>query len=235
MTKTKTTTTTLDTGPITNVELKDIKGTTESTTTETEDNTINAVDTDAVEVATETAATNSVNKNIDPYYSEVPEDAMFVTAAALRTYTEQLKTLVLDTIMPVGFLYISLDGNHPTFGTWEDVSQTYNYRSFWVHAEVAAGTQLSGALPTLPTGAGTTSSAGAHTHTVSGSRTTSYFVPTGSYYGKDETTTQTTSSAGAHTHTVNITWSGGSDIYGKTTDGTVRPTCVTVHIFKRTA
>ena len=221
VTKKKATTTTLDSTPVVNISSSDIVSATETIETESaEDNSIRTADTDVV--------------SVDPYYSEIPEDAMFVTAATLRTYTEQLKTLVLDSIMPVGFLYISLDGNHPTFGTWEDVSQTYNYRSFWVYAEVAAGTQLAGALPALPTAAGSTSSAGAHTHTVSGSRTTGYYVPNGSYYGKDETSTQTTSSAGAHTHTINITWAGGSDIYGKTTD-VVRPTCVTVHVFKRTA
>lgn len=84
------------------------------------------------------------------------------------------------------------------------------------------GTYLSSALPSLPSFS--TASAGAHTHTVNGSRTTGYYVPNGSYYGKDETSVQTTSSNGSHTHTINV---GSSSIYGKSS--VVQPEAVVVN------
>ena len=86
----------------------------------------------------------------------------------------------------------------------------------------ALGTYLSSALPSLPSFS--TASAGAHTHTVNGSRTTGYYVPNGSYYGKDETSVQTTSSNGSHTHTINV---GSSSIYGQSS--VVQPEAVVVN------
>lgn len=131
---------------------------------------------------------------------------------------------------PVGGIYISIDNTDPstvwTGTTWALLTTG---ATLWGTA-TGGGEELAGQLPALPSIS--TNSTGSHTHTVSGSRTTGYYVPSGSYYGKDETTTQTTSSAGSHTHTVSY---GASNVYGKSTGTVVRPTSIAVCMWQRTA
>lgn len=133
----------------------------------------------------------------------------------------------IDAIYPVGSLYLSI-GNDPNTlfadTTWEQLVGGALFAT-----NIGGGKLIEGKLPPLPTI--TCDSAGAHTHTVSGSRSTGYYVPSGSYYGKDETATQTTSSSGAHTHTVSY---GTSEVYGQTS-GDVIPTSIGIKVYKRTA
>lgn len=133
-----------------------------------------------------------------------------------------------DLIYPVGSVYISIseDPNSKFTGTtWAQITDC----TLWATAG-GGGEELSAQLPTLPSI--TCNSNGEHTHTVKGSRSTGYYIPSGSYYGKDETSVQTTSSNGAHTHTVSY---GSSSVYGTSSGTTVRPTSIAVKMWERTA
>ena len=136
----------------------------------------------------------------------------------------EVKKIIFDDIYPVGMIIVA--NIAPLVGTWEDITSSYAGRYLRIGE---AGELTAEALP-KPTitiddngehthtstvsadgshsHTASTNSTGSHTHTVSGSRTTGYYVPSGSYYGKDETSTQTTSSAGSHSHTVTIDING---------------------------
>lgn len=197
--------------------------TTQSTQTSEGDASISQTTTPVVGPAPIGATSSSIG--VDPYV-EPPEKAMFLTADSLRTYTEQLKALVFDAIMPVGFLYISLDGNHPTYGTWQDVSATYNYRSFWVLSTVAAGTQLNGSLPNITGQINSLLIDDGGDYSQSGALYQNGIPRTRSWSGSD----------GSAVRAIAFQASRSNSIYsGAAGSNIVRPTCVTVHVFKRTA
>ena len=131
---------------------------------------------------------------------------------ATKEDLEQVKEMLLNDTYPVGMILCASVA--PKIGTWNDITSSFEGRYLRLGAN---GTLTAESLPKPNisiqsdgghTHSGSTNSAGAHTHTVSGSRTTSYYVPNGSYYGKDETSNQTTSSNGSHSHTITLDVSG---------------------------
>ena len=136
---------------------------------------------------------------------------------------------IVDTIYPVGSIFVQYpEDSAPSIRfkntTWKNISASYLDRYLRIGS-------TSGELyeEMLPKPSITIASNGSHTHTVSGSRTTGYYIPQGSYYGKDETTTQTTSSAGSHTHTASV----ATGVYQD--NAPVQPLGVSVVIWQRTA
>lgn len=143
---------------------------------------------------------------------------------ATKEDLEQVKEMLLDDVYPVGMILCASVA--PKIGTWEDITASFKGRYLRLD-DVGTLTAESLPKPTITlddagththtadvasegghTHTGSTASAGAHTHTVNGSRSTGYYIPNGSYYGKDETSVQTTSSNGAHTHTMNLDVAG---------------------------
>lgn len=133
-------------------------------------------------------------------------------------YIHQYFKLNLNAMYPVNALYFNnnveminlLQTSYDQ--TWEEITDTYKGQYLVIGDDVTTEELPLPDLHTEPDGyhehSGTTSTNGAHTHTVNGSKSTGYYIPQGSYYGKDETTTQTTSSNGDHTHTFTTNASG---------------------------
>lgn len=167
--------------------------------------------------------------------TEIKDGTFYKCNGALYYYKDTVFVKVMETCpFPVGGVYISIGSTDPST-TWPGTTWALltEGTTLW-NTATGGGAVLEAELPALPTITGSTSSAGAHTHTVNGSRTTGYYVPNGSYYGKDETSVQTTSSNGAHTHTVTVKY-GTSDVYGASVGNVVRPTSIAVCMWQRTA
>lgn len=135
----------------------------------------------------------------------------------IKPFIENFTSNLLNVLYPINSLYFNktcqpVDVLISYGQTWEEITDTYDGQYFVIGNDV---TTEELPIPDLQIEAdgdhqhnGTTSTNGAHTHTVNGSKSTGYYIPQGSYYGKDETSTQTTSSNGDHTHTFSTNTSG---------------------------
>ena len=185
------------------------------------------VDTSTVDTSDATATAKKVSKyNTTPFYQDPPESALYITAAQLRIYTEQMKALVFDSMFPVGSLYIALSDIHPTYGTWEDVTATYEGRSLWCSSSNVAGTQLNGSLPNIQ---GTLSP-------VMLDDSSSWISNGAFYFGGMPRQRSWSGTNGDSIRTIGFQASNSNSIYNAAAGASVvRPTCITVKIYKRTA
>ena len=176
-------------------------------------------------------------------------DKYIVLKNEIKPFIENYIGDLLNVLYPVGSLYFNK--NYETIDvlknygqTWEEITDTYKGQYLVIGDDVTTEELPLPDLHTEPDGyhehSGTTSTNGAHTHTVNGSKTTGYYIPQGSYYGKDETTTQTTSSNGDHTHTFTTNASGShthtitaeeDSIYKE--NGHIKPLGLGLRVWKR--
>lgn len=164
---------------------------------------------------------------------EADHKTIINTDDGLAVNTEEIAKIIFDSkemwdvIYPVGSIYISIAENPNNKFTGTTWTQMVGGALF--ATEEGGGAIIDGELPRPPSLI--CESAGEHTHTVNGSRSTGYYIPNGSYYGKDETTVQTTSANGSHTHNI---WHNESNVY-KRDDEMVIPTSFSVKVWQRTA
>ena len=176
------------------------------------------------EINSRATADNTLQENIDKKQNKLTgKNGIQINSD--DTIEVDLSTIV-DKLYPIGYVLVA--NQAPGLGTWTDITDSYTNR----YLRLGSYGELSDEKLPVPDLTVTINSAGAHTHKVQGSRTTSFYVPNGSFYGKDETATVTSSSAGEHTHTATI----GATAGGVYQDGAaVQPLGFGIRIFQRTA
>ena len=163
-------------------------------------------------------------------------------SGTLITGTYETDTSMIETIYPIGAIYISTAGTNPSelfgFGTWEQISDTFLLAAGSTYNAGSTGGEASHMLTAneMPSHKHTVTleSAGAHTHKIGTDKDVDYLAggdcwsvhsnATGASYMNGAT-----SSAGSHTHTVTVGNTGGNSAHNN------MPPYLAVYMWKRTA
>lgn len=166
----------------------------------------------------------------------------------VKVYGKLLKSFLVDSIYPVGSIYMSVSSTSPATlfgGTWSQLKDRFLLGAGDTYSNGATGgaatvtlttSQIPSHTHTFTGSSATTSSNGAHTHNIGrdtdgGSGSSRYTVHSSGTSGADGTSP--TSSAGAHTHT--LTAKGTNSNTGGGGSHTNMPPYLVVYMWKRTA
>lgn len=170
-----------------------------------------------------TETTDDGYKIFTPNFEEVTEIGTPVNAANMNhiedgiadcyDYVNTQITAMLETIYPVGSIYISTSETNPLealFGTWELVAAN---RALWTGNGTNANTTIAAGLPN-------------HTHTVSYTGSNDDNGDPGNYI-------ITSPNQKGNTYTITSSNAKGSSVYGQST--TVQPPAYVVNVWRRVA
>lgn len=166
----------------------------------------------------------------------------------VKVYGKLLKEYILQSLYPVGSIYLSVNSTNPGSifgGTWSQLKDRFLLGAGSSYTNGATGgaatvtlttSQMPAHTHTFTGSSATTSSAGAHTHKIGrdiddGSGSSRYTVHSEGTSGADGTSS--TGSAGAHTHTLTAKGTNASTGGGGSHNN--MPPYLVVYMWKRTA
>lgn len=166
----------------------------------------------------------------------------------VKVYGKLLKEYILQSLYPVGSIYLSVNSTNPGTifgGTWSQLKDRFLLGAGSTYSNGATGgasavtlttSQIPAHTHTFTGSSATTSSAGSHTHKIGrdidgGSGSSRYTVHSEGTSGADGTSS--TGSAGAHTHTLTAKGTNASTGGGGSHNN--MPPYLVVYMWKRTA